>query len=182
MTEQEITYLVKNDPWMMKVLCVAESLNLPDWMIGAGFIRNKVWDHLHGFSNDTVPTNDIDLIYFDKGNTSTDFEKECETKLKQEMGVEWSVKNMARMHEKSGDGPYKSAADGLAHWVETATAVAVKLENGGVKLIAPYGLSDLVGLVVKPTLYMKNRMQDFNRRYKEKGWLEHWPKLRVVVD
>ena len=32
---------------MMNVLNEANKLNLPDWVIGAGFLRNKVWDYLH---------------------------------------------------------------------------------------------------------------------------------------
>ena len=42
MTEKDILDLIKRDKWMMDVLRVAEKLNLPDWIIGAGFIRNKV--------------------------------------------------------------------------------------------------------------------------------------------
>ena len=46
MNEQDIINLIKNDEWMMSVLGEAEKLCLPDWMIGAGFLRNKVWDFL----------------------------------------------------------------------------------------------------------------------------------------
>src|SRR3989344_341827 len=42
MTEKDILDLIKIDKWMMDILRVAEKLNLPDWIIGAGFIRNKV--------------------------------------------------------------------------------------------------------------------------------------------
>ena len=43
MTEQDILKIIENDKWMMDILHVAERLNLPDSMIGAGFVRNKVW-------------------------------------------------------------------------------------------------------------------------------------------
>jgi hypothetical protein len=37
---------------MMDILHIAEKLKLPDCMIGAGFVRNKVWDHLRGYKNE----------------------------------------------------------------------------------------------------------------------------------
>ncbi len=42
MTTEDIINLVAADSWMMDVLHQAEKLNLPNWMIGAGFLRNKV--------------------------------------------------------------------------------------------------------------------------------------------
>ena len=69
MNDGEILDLIRADPWMIRVLGAAAALGLPDWMIGAGFVRNKVWDHLHGFANAEVRTADIDLIYFDPERT-----------------------------------------------------------------------------------------------------------------
>ncbi len=62
---EQLLDLIRADPWMMRILRAAAALDLPEWMIGAGFVRNKVWDHLHGFANAEVQTADIDLIYFD---------------------------------------------------------------------------------------------------------------------
>jgi len=64
MTEQDIINLIKNDKWMMAVLKEADKLNLSDWMIGAGFLRNKVWDYLHNIKREIADTRDIDLVYF----------------------------------------------------------------------------------------------------------------------
>ena len=61
MTEKDILDLIKRDKWMMDILRVAEKLNLPDWIIGAGFIRNKVWDYLQGYNKSRVDTVDIDF-------------------------------------------------------------------------------------------------------------------------
>ena len=49
MMEKEILELIRQDKWMMRVLRVAKSLHLPDWMIEAGFVRNKVWNYLYGY-------------------------------------------------------------------------------------------------------------------------------------
>ena len=75
MHKKDVVNLIQKDAWMMKVLQTAKSLGLSDWMIGAGFVRNKVWDYLHGYQNKQVPTNDIDLIYFDTENTDEKQEK-----------------------------------------------------------------------------------------------------------
>ena len=39
-------------------------------------------------------------------------------------GIDWSVKNQARMHLRNGDPPYSGATDAMRHWPETATAIA----------------------------------------------------------
>ncbi len=65
MTEEDILNLIRKDERMMNILRLAEKLNFPDWVIGAGFVRNKVWDYLHGFDGKEVNANDIDLVYYD---------------------------------------------------------------------------------------------------------------------
>lgn len=181
MTEKEIIALIENDPWMMQVLHATESMNLPDWMIGAGFVRNKVWDELHGYQREVVDTADIDLIYFDSKNLSEQKEKDIDTELRKKININWATKNQARMHVVNNNDPYVSSRDALAHWVETATAVAVKIENGYPKLITPYGLDDLVSLIVRPTPYFKNDLEKFYERIEKKQWLKKWPKLKVAT-
>ncbi len=39
MKEKDLVQMIKEDNWMMDVLREASRLNLPDWMIGAGFLR-----------------------------------------------------------------------------------------------------------------------------------------------
>lgn len=184
MTETDILDLIKSDPWMVKVLETASSLNLPDWMIGAGFVRNKVWDYLHGYTNTEVPTRDIDLIYFDTSDTQEDVEKAYNEQLAKILDVNWSVKNQARMHIKHNRTlPYKNTVEALSEWVETPTCVAVRLEpNGELTLFAPHGIGDLVNLVVRPAPSHKQDLATFWERVKSKHWLEKWPKLKTVID
>ena len=184
MNEEDILTLIENDSWMMKVLQIASELNLPDWMVGAGFVRNKVWDYLHGFENSVVPTNDIDLIYFDPENINEEQEKEFDKILKEKLDINWSCKNQARMHTKHGDAPYKNTEDALANWVETATAVAVRIEDGELKLFAPHGIDDLVNLILRPTpkFSVPELLSVFKERIEKKGWLKQYPKLKVVYN
>lgn len=47
--EAELKAIIQNDQEMLRILKIVQSLNLPDWWICAGFIRNKIWDVLHGY-------------------------------------------------------------------------------------------------------------------------------------
>ena len=184
MTEQDILDLIAEDEWMMGVLRTARSLHLPDWMIGAGFVRNKVWDHLHGYENVEVPTADIDLIYFDAEDVSEEREKGYDALLRQKLGVNWSTKNQARMHEKHVRADaYMNTEEALSEWVETPTCVAVRLEdNDALTLFAPHGITDLVNLTVRPSPAFLNNPDPFWERIKTKGWEQKWPKLKIVAE
>jgi hypothetical protein len=182
MDENGILGLVRADPWMMRVLQAAAGIDLPDWMIGAGFLRNKVWDHLHGYVHAEVRTADIDLIYFDPLDLREEQEKRYDAQLRALCDVNWSAKNQARMHHAKGHPPYTSAADGLAHWVETAAAVAVTLRGGSLALIAPHGIYDLVGLILRPTPAFRKNTEVLMQRAAAKKWLETWPELKIVLE
>jgi hypothetical protein len=47
----------------MRCLRALRALDLPQGYIGAGFVRNAIWDELHARATPT-PLNDIDVIYF----------------------------------------------------------------------------------------------------------------------
>ena len=183
MNEDDILNLIKKDKWMMGVLRAAESLNLPDWWIGAGFIRDKVWDFLSEYRKRT-PLNDVDIIYFDKSDFNPDelesYSTKAEDRYQEKLNnlmpdVKWSVTNQARMHLFHKTNPYKNSEDALKDWAETATCIGVCLEKGKLILLAPHGISDLVNLTARPnSLYKKLYSHDpevFERRVKEKKWL-----------
>ncbi|MDO8488007.1 MAG: nucleotidyltransferase family protein [bacterium] len=189
MNREDIIKLIKNDGWMMQLLGAVRTLNLPDWYIGAGFIRGKVWDTLHNYSQRT-PLPDVDVIYLDKTDFS-DQEADKET-TKAEIahekqlnkllpGINWSVTNQARMHLFHNDSPYISSEEGLGQWVETATCIGVKLDSeNNIVLSTPWGIEDLVNLVLRPTL-LDGDKEVFYKRVKGKEWLKKWPKLRMSV-
>ncbi|WP_394223745.1 nucleotidyltransferase family protein [Alteromonas gracilis] len=47
----------------MRCLQALRDLDLPQGYIGAGFVRNAIWDELHNRAT-TTPLNDIDVVYF----------------------------------------------------------------------------------------------------------------------
>lgn len=181
MTNERLIQLIQEDEWMMDILKSAQSLNLPDWWICAGFVRAKVWDVLHGFSERT-PLPDIDVIYFDSTVQSVELEKEYEqTLLHLQPHFPWSVKNQARMHIVNRIPPYQSSIDAISKFPETATALGVKLNHHGkVVLAAPHGIKDVVNCQVKPTPYFtqcEERMQIYKDRVIKKNWKDRWNKV-----
>ncbi|WP_370646549.1 nucleotidyltransferase family protein, partial [Photobacterium sp. OFAV2-7] len=67
--EEKTSQLLVGDELRMACLEAARTLKLPDWYLGAGFLRNAIWDHLHGKTSMT-PLNDVDVVYFDAEDTS----------------------------------------------------------------------------------------------------------------
>lgn len=182
-SETEITQLIEADAWMMEVLAAAEQLNLPDWWIGAGFLRNKIWNHMEG--KDSEATRDVDLVYFNSADTSPEADWAYDDKMNGEYPfAQWEVRNQARMHLKNDFKPFGSTADGIAHWTETATAVAVRMKDGVIEYLFCYGTDDLFNLVARPTPYCRTEtmLGLFRERIATKRWRQKWPDLQVVTD
>lgn len=182
MTEDHILQLVRQDEWMMDVLRSVRSLNFDDWMVGAGFIRGKVWDHLHGYEKRSALP-DVDVTYFDTRNLDEGVDEEYEHKLQVLMpDVPWSVGNAARLHVERGDPPYTSSTHSLEFWSETATATGLHLDAyDNLTLFVPFGIHDLVNLIVRPTpLFESERLYLYKERQRKKNWREKWPKLRFI--
>lgn len=168
---------------MMKALMTAKSANLPNWFIGAGFVRNTVWNIQHGFEPN-YDFNDLDLGYFDSNNMSEDDDRMIANALKPSLDTNWEVVNQAYAHKYNNVAPYVSAFDGLAHWIETATCVAATLDdNDDVIIIAPWGVDDLLSLRLRLSPYHKDSTYYSNlfmQRVHNKKWQEKWPKLKMV--
>ncbi|WP_087720101.1 nucleotidyltransferase family protein [Salinicola salarius] len=180
---EQIGEWIRADVWRMEALRQARSLCLPDWWLAAGFVRNLVWDRLHGYSSST-PLNDIDLVYFDPDyfdsvQVGKRVDREHERHLERASALPWSVKNQARMHERHGHRPYLSIEEALSVWVERETAVGVTLgDDDRLRLIAPFGVGSLLaGRVTHNPRHGDPEV--FRRRVAAKGWLRQWPKLDI---
>ncbi len=176
--------MLSADPLRRHVLDLVQSLELPDCWIGAGFIRNAVWDHLHGRSA-SRPAGDVDVLWFDRARAEPWEDRKWESALRSlDPSFDWSVKNQARMHLRNGDAPYMSAVEAMRCWPETATAVAARqTARGDCEIAAPFGLDDLFALILRPTPRFAGRKQHvYLERVWTKGWLTTWPLLRMEGD
>ncbi|MDO9518722.1 MAG: nucleotidyltransferase family protein [Pseudohongiella sp.] len=169
---------IEADSARMQALAAAASLNLPDWCLAAGLVRNLVWDKTHGYRTLTG-LNDIDFIYFDPADDSEVRDYDLEKILASVVDLPWSVKNQARMHKRNHDNPYRSTLDAMSYWPEVETAVGAALNSfGDVILISPFGFESLFNRTV--TINAKRpKPLVFNERMINKRWLKTWPKLVV---
>jgi hypothetical protein len=176
-----IAAIIAQDPVGMKQLRAVRTLALPDWCIAAGFVRNRVWDHLHGIAPPRPPA-DIDVLYYD----AADLSKAREAAYEQQLdvlrpGLPWQVRNQARMHVWKGLPPHKDTADSMTYWLETVTAVGVRLEaDDRLTVIAPLGADDLLGLRCRPTAFGHTRRDEYEARIAAKRWREMWPKVQFL--
>jgi len=179
----DLTAVIAADASRMRVLELVRDLGLPDCWIGAGFVRSAVWDHLHG-RTPRFPDGDVDVIWFDTTRADAAIDDALEVKLRcLDPAVDWSVTNQARMHARNGDAPYASTQDAVRYWPETATAIAVRIANGRIEIMAPYGLDDLVSMIVRPTPgFVGAKLGIVRKRVLDKRWRERWPRLAFAGD
>lgn len=179
-----LTDILKQNHILFDVISNAEKIGLPDYFIGAGCIVQTVWNYQIG--NDLMyGISDIDFVYFDNTDLSFEAENNCIARVSQFVNtdVKLDIKNEARVHlwykEKFGYDikPYLSVEDAINTWPTTATSIGVRLQNGVLKVYAPFGLNDLFGMIVRA-----NKAQITKEIYMQKvnKWISKWPSLTVI--
>jgi len=169
----------------VEILGGAPSLKLKNWYLGAGCISQTVWNELHGFQPEQH-IKDYDLVYFDSSDLSYGAENsfiEQGASMFKDLGVKVEIRNEARVHlwykDHFGQAiePYRSCEDAISSWPTTATSVGVTTGSGEFRVFAPFGLSDLFAMVVRP-----NKRQVTKEVYMEKAsrWASIWPRLDVI--
>ena len=182
-SEADLSDLIRADRWRMNVLLAAEKKALPDWWIGAGFLRNLIWDALEG--NNLEQSRDVDLVYFNATDIKPETDWQHDEAMKELFpDADWEVRNQARMHYVNNFEPYSSTIDGIAHWVETATCVAVKLEQDELRYLFCHGTDDLYNLVARPIEEFRTEelLPTFHDRVQKKNWKSRWPHIRVEIN
>lgn len=173
-----VTSLMQTDALRMQCLRAVRELALPQGYIGAGFLRNAIWDYLHA-KNASTELNDVDVIYFSPSSAKSEDAK-LETVLANAVpSVNWEVKNQAHMHKKHGHAPYENCEQAISNWVEQETCVAVRLTNkDGIEVLAPFGLSANFASTISLSPKFK-RKEVLMQRVKQKAWLTQWPNLQL---
>jgi len=181
-----LTALARESRWLMDALVAVRSLGLSSWCIGAGAVRNLVWDALH---DRTEPSElaDIDVAYFDAECLTSQQDEDLQAQLAATLpGIPWEVTNQAGVHLwfESHFGhsvpPLESLEDAVASWPEYATSVGLRLERGGsITVIAPHGLEDLFACVVRRNP-ARVSVNTYRQRIEQKRYAARWPGVRVV--
>ena len=183
---RELEGILRADPWFMAILAAVRDCDPPDWLVGAGVIRTLVWDHLHGYTART-PVADVDVVFFDPADLRPERDATVQAQLQARLpGVPWEATNQAAVHlwYESYFGfpvpPLTSSADAVGTWPETATSVAVRLlADDTLQIVAPCGLADLFGLVLRRNPRRVTREQ-FLKRLETKQIRQKWPRVRVI--
>lgn len=184
--EDRLVSIVAKSSVIMSALKAVRSLNLSSWCIGAGAIRNLVWDHLHGFEVATKP-DDIDVVFYDANDLSRELEQFLELQLAlSEPEFAWEVVNQAAVHQwirphlRKKLMPFCSLAEGVASWPEVATCVGVTLTaSGKIEVISPHGLVDLFEMVIRWNPERVPR-EVYEERVAKKRFSERWPRVKVL--
>jgi hypothetical protein len=179
--------IIRATPWTMRVLAAARACGAPGWWVGGGVLRDLVWDRLHG-RFDPARVKDVDLAFYDPADRSHMPQVALERALAACLpGVVWDAKNQAAVHtwyqRRFGVrvAPLGSAAEGVATWPETATAVAVRLHaDDRLDVLAPCGLEDLLEGVCRRNP-RRVTVEQYRHRLVRKRVAERWPKV-VIID
>lgn len=177
--------LVCSSPVLMRALRAARTVDPPEWLIGAGVIRDRVWDHLHGFA--PAPSKDVDLAFFDCLALGSESERSVQREVTARApDISWDVTNQAGVHlwyprvfgvEVE---PLTSCADAVATWPETATAIGIRLlADDSIEVVAPCGLDDLFGLICRRNPRRVTEEQ-FRRRVERTQIAKRWPRVQVI--
>lgn len=173
----ELARIIGADPARVAALSAVEAVfGDQGWVVG-GFTREAVWDFLEG-ARISPPLGEVDVMYFDAADVSREAERAHQQALAGQLrNVEWSVKNQARMHLANGHEPYTGVSDSLSHAPETASAVGIQLRGRTLHVLAPIGLRDLFGLVLRRN--STSDAQAFEKRTARTYQSERWPHLRL---
>ncbi|MBW4669938.1 MAG: nucleotidyltransferase family protein [Cyanomargarita calcarea GSE-NOS-MK-12-04C] len=160
------------------VLPAIAQLNLPDWWLAGGAVRNTVWRAIFGEDCGLV-INDFDIAFFDAvGERSQELAAKSSLTL-QFPNYQFDVKNQASFARwRTGRQTFTSTEDGITNWLHTATATGVRLDaQMQWEFFTPYGLDDLFNGIIRPTpAHIDNPDAD----NKAAGFLQRCPRLQLV--
>ena len=178
--------IVRADALLMRVLHDLRDLDLPDWLLTAGALYNRVWNELTGrppFNG----INDLDVFYFDPSDTSYEAEDSVVRRLAErfaDLPLPVQVRNQARVHlwfpQKFGQpfAPLTSSAEMLGRYASRTHAVAVRLETDDrLTILAPFGLDDIFSFRIVPNPVLMNRPAHEAKGARTKSV---WPEITVV--
>ena len=178
--------LIRSNAWFMTVLRTVRACNPPDWYVGAGVVRNLVWDALHGHARPT-PVEDVDVAFFDPRDLRSERDAEVQAALRaRQPDVPWEATNQAAVHLWFAGffgyavPPLGSCEEAVATWPETATSIGIRLlPDDGLLVEAPCGLEDLFGMILRRNP-RRVTPEEFRRRARDKEIRRKWPQVKII--
>ena len=184
----ELRSALASSAWFLGVLDDVRAVDPPQWWVGAGVIRDVVWDQRFGRSSGRPDAKDVDVAFFDAGVLTAEYDREIEGRLRaRRPDVAWDAKNQASVHlwypRRFGSAvePFASVPQAVATWPEYAVCVAVRLsDRGDLQICAPHGLDDLLDGRWRrnPT---RVSVEEYERRLARKQPASRWPGVVVVA-
>lgn len=183
----ELRAILGRSTWFVGVLETVREVSPPNWWIGAGVIRDLVWEQRFSAAAAGIQTKDVDVAFFDGGDLSRDRDELIESELiRRRPDVGWDAKNQAAVHVWYPDPfgvqvpPFGSVPEAVATWPEYAVCVAARLAlSGAIEICAPHGLDDLLDGVWRrnPT---RVTVGEYERRLARKQPASRWPGVRLI--
>ncbi len=180
--KQKIEALLAQSALTGPLLARWAQLGLNGHWLCAGAVFQTIWNDLYGLPLE-YGIGDMDVIWFNPSQP-LGVERLIEKRIAKALPNLPSVdaKNEAHVHRwyKARFGydirPYRSVADAVATFPTTVGAIAVQPAPQGLKIIAPFGVDEMMRGHVRA-----NRRQITPAIYKAKvtSWQKRWPQLEV---
>ncbi|MBK7890685.1 MAG: nucleotidyltransferase family protein [Bdellovibrionales bacterium] len=181
--QEQLEQILWQSPVFRPIFNLAAQVELPNWYVAGGCVTQTIWnwqmglEPLHGLK-------DVDLVYFKNAQSESDEHSERQRikKLFKDLPIPIDVINEARVHEwyltKFGyEIPaYSSTEDGINTWLP-AFSIGIRPEASGIKLFAPFGLTDAFEMIVRPN---KRQITEeiFNKMVLHLR--KDWPDIQVI--
>jgi uncharacterized protein len=177
---------LRENATLIDVLARAATMDLPGWYLVAGCLYQTVWNVVTGQPPEAGIL-DYDLVYFD----DSDLSWEAEDKVIRAGNTVFTglpapvqIRNQARVHLWYGQkfgvpcSPHTSTEDAIDTYEATTVSLGIRQEPGGAwRTYAPYGLSDVFNMTVRPNPVLATR--DVYQA-KTTRWKRQWPELTVL--
>lgn len=187
--DEQVTYfrdVLYRNRTLVTVLTRAAAMDLPGWYLVAGCLYQTVWDVVTGRPAEAGIL-DYDLAYFDDRDLSWDAEDaviRAGNEVFAGLPAPVQIRNQARVHlwyeQKFGRvcPPHDSTETAITTYEATTAAVGVRLLPGErLRVYAPYGLSDIFDMVVRPNPVLASREV---YEAKTARWVRQWPELTIL--
>jgi len=184
--QSRLVALARESAWFWPALVAVRRGYPGSWCIGAGAVRNLVWDSLHGFKTPSALP-DIDVARFDASDLSPRRDADIRRRLSElRPDASWDVTNQAAVHTWFEGvfgypvAPLVSLEDAVASWPEFATCVGLTLrDDDSIDVIAPHGLDDLFAMVVRRNP-ARVSVDTYQQRIEQKQYRTRWPRVTII--